>query len=261
MIKLNDRHRFALIVVVAVCFFSVASASFRASAQQSKTKCPKTMVTCPDTVNAGDALTFVADLRGGDQNVTPTYNWTVSAGTISSGQGTSVITVDTTGLSGASVTATVDVGGYDRECGYGSTASSCTTSVTKKAEARKLDEYGALKPQDENARLDNFVIELQSDPTAQAYLVYYSGSSSRPGGVKKTAARAIDYLVTKRGLDGQRVMTLDGGMREQATLELWIVPAGAPPPQPTPTVKPAATKPASQVKPAAPKKPPARKKS
>jgi hypothetical protein len=262
MMKLNDRRLLAQLVVVAVCLFSGAAPSFHASAHPQQGKCPTTKVSCPDMVNAGEPLTMTANVSGGDQNVTPTYNWAVSAGTISSGQGTSTITVDTSGLTeNSSVTATVDLGGFDRECGYGSTAGSCTTSVMKKPEARKLDEYGALKPADENARLNNFVIELNNDPMAQAYLVYYGGRTSRPGAVKKRAARAIDYLVTKRGVDGQRLMTLDGGAREQATVELWLVPAGAQPPQPTPTVKPAATKPAGPAKPAAPKKSPARKKS
>ncbi len=45
-----------------------------------------------------------------------TYNWSVSAGTITSGQGTSTITVDTTGLGGQSVTATVSIGGADPSC-------------------------------------------------------------------------------------------------------------------------------------------------
>ena len=132
MMKLNDRHRLALIVVMAACFFSGSFISFHVSAQASQSKCPTTKATCPDLIKVGEKLTFTATIQGGDQNVTPTYNWTVSAGTISSGQGTSTITVDTKELAaGSSVTATVELGGFDRECGYGSTAQSCTTSVEK----------------------------------------------------------------------------------------------------------------------------------
>ena len=79
--------------------------------------CPTVSVSCPDTGTVGQPVTFTANVSGGDANVTATYNWTVSAGTISSGQGTSSITVDTTGVAGGStITATVDVGGYDRSC-------------------------------------------------------------------------------------------------------------------------------------------------
>jgi hypothetical protein len=255
----NDRRFVALFVAVAVLLFTGASATFRASAQQSK--CPKTNVACPDSVDAGGKLSFSADVRGGDSQVTPTYNWSVSAGSISSGQGTSTIEVDTSEVTGGgTITATVDVGGFNRECGYGSTASSCTTIVNKKVEARKLDEYGKLKPVDENARLDNFVVELQNDPTAQGYIIAYGGRRSRAGDAKQAAAKAKTYLVTKRGLDPQRMITVDGGYREEPLFELWIAPSGAPAPQATPSLDPAELMPAKPAKSAKPKKP-TRKKS
>lgn len=81
----------------------------------------------------------------------------------------------------STVTATVELGGFDRECGYGSVAASCTTMVLKKVDARKLDEYGSLKPKEENAKLDNFMTELNLDPTAQCYIIAYNGRTSRVG--------------------------------------------------------------------------------
>jgi hypothetical protein len=135
MMRLNDRRVFVLLAVGVVWLFS--GAFFRPPVEQAQTKCPTTKMNCPDSVTVGEKLTFTADLRGGDQNVTPTYNWTVSAGAIATGQGTSTITVNTKEVAaGGSVTATVEVGGFDRECGYGSTIASCTTEVQKKADAR-----------------------------------------------------------------------------------------------------------------------------
>src|SRR2546426_8367870 len=46
----------------------------------------------------------------------PTYHWTVSAGRIIDGQGTPSIRVDTNGLAGQTLTATVSVGGYTLDC-------------------------------------------------------------------------------------------------------------------------------------------------
>jgi hypothetical protein len=119
----------------------------------------------------------------------------------------------------------------------------------KKAEPRKLDEYGTLKPKEENTRLDNFAIELQTDPAAQAYIVAYGGRASRAGDAQKAAARAKDYLVSKRSIDPNQVVILDGGNREQPVIELWVVPSGAQPPMPAPTIKPGEAKPASPAKP------------
>jgi hypothetical protein len=241
--KFNDRRFFVVTVIVSL--FLSATAIFHVSAQQSK--CPTVSVTCPDTVYlGGDVLSFVVNVTGGDPNVTPTYNWTVSNGSIASGQGTVAIRLDLGEVTdNSTVTATVDVGGYDREC---STSSSCTASVLKRAEARKLDEYGKLAAKDENARLDNFAIELQNDPTAQGYVIAYGGRKSPAGEAKKMAASAKDYLVKKRNLDAQRVMSIDGGLREEPIIELWLVPSEATPPTASPTVNPGETKPPTRKK-------------
>jgi hypothetical protein len=210
-------------------------------------QCPTVTVSCPDTAaeNLEDALTFTANVSGGDPNVTPTFNWTVSAGMISSGQGTSSIKVDTTGLGGQTVTATVDVGGFPREC---STSNSCTTSIGKKAApAVKFGEYVTNDLSANKAQLDKFVLALQQDPAAQGYLIAYGGRTSQPDDAQKAADNATDYTINTRKLDGARTLSGVGGYRERPTVELWIAPPGATPPLATPTVAP------KDVKPAAPK--------
>ena len=59
----------------------------------------------------------------------------------------------------------------------------------------------------------------------------------RWGESQARAARLKPYLVNSRGIAG-RVVVIDGGFRETWTADLWIVPKGASPPTPTPTVKP-----------------------
>ncbi|HKG79985.1 MAG TPA: hypothetical protein VKA78_11210, partial [Pyrinomonadaceae bacterium] len=88
--------------------------------------CPTVSVSCPSDIDAGQPITFTASVTGGAEGATFTYNWSVSAGTISSGQGTSTISVDTAGLGSQSVTASVTIGGADPSC-TGTTAS-CSTS-------------------------------------------------------------------------------------------------------------------------------------
>ncbi|HWS87444.1 MAG TPA: hypothetical protein VN282_10790 [Pyrinomonadaceae bacterium] len=202
--------------------------------------CPVVTVSCPDTVTVGQPVTFTANISGGPADVTPTFNWTVSAGTISSGQGTSSITVDTTGVTGP-ITATVDVGGFDRNC---SSTASCTSNLPPVREARKVDEYGNIRFNDEKARLDNYAIELQNDPTAQGYLVCYGGRTGRTGEAQRRCDRAKNYLVNTRGITADRIVTVDGGYREELTVELWVVPSGATPPAASPTVDPSEVRPA-----------------
>lgn len=219
-----------------------ASAQPRAETEQQQAQCPTVTVSCPDDAAEGTEPTYTTNVSGGDPNVTPTYNWTVSAGTISSGQGTSTIRVDTAGVGGQTITATVDVGGFAREC---RTSNSCTISVTKKAApAVKFGEYVTRDLSANKAKLDEFVLALQQDPTAQGYLIAYGGRTSRPEDAQKAADNATDYTMSVRKMDGARTLSGVGGYREQPAVELWIAPAGGSPPMATPTVDPKDVKPA-----------------
>jgi hypothetical protein len=183
--------------------------------------CPTAVVVdCPSgLVKPGTPVTFSARVEGGPGN--QTYNWTVSAGTISSGQGTSAITVDTTGLDGQSVTATVELGGIDPSC---TRTASCTVSIEKIQVPRKFDEYGNIRFNDEKARLDNFAVQLQNEPTSTGYIIGY-GSCGTEGMTR--ANRAKDYLVNTRGIDASRIVTVDGGCAPELLVQLWIAPQGA----------------------------------
>jgi PKD domain-containing protein len=182
--------------------------------------CPTVSVSCPSSVDLGSPITFSSTTA---DNVT--FNWSVSAGTITSGQGTSSITVDTAGLGGQTVTATVELGGLDPAC---SRTASCSTSVTApSAPATKFDEYGNIRFNDEKARLDNYAIQLQNQPGSQGYIVVYGACA---GEAQARADRAKDYLVNTRGIDAGRLVTIDGGCRSDLAVELWVVPTGATPP-------------------------------
>jgi hypothetical protein len=197
--------------------------------------CPELSVSCPtDLIEAGQPASVSANVSGGDPSASITYNWTVSAGTISSGQGTPSITIDTTGVAGGgNVTATVELGGVAPECNR---TASCTFGIKEMPRARKFDEYGNIAFNDEKARLDNFAIELQNNPGAQGYIIAYGGRKARANEAQARADRAKDYLVNTRQIDSGRIVTVDGGYREDLTVELWIVPTGATPPTASPTV-------------------------
>lgn len=203
--------------------------------------CPQITISCPGSVNEGENITFVANVSQGDPNVRPTYNWSVSAGTITEGQGTDRIVVSTTGLGNQNVTASLTVEGYGANCPQ---PSPCTTSVLAGVVPREIDEYGDLLFDDEKARLDNLAIELQNSPQASATIIVYGGRRSPVGTAQRRGDRARDYLVTERGIDSGRITVVDGGFREDLTTELWVVPAGAQQPAAEPTVD------ASEVTPA-----------
>jgi hypothetical protein len=191
--------------------------------------CPAIEIVCPTDVAFGQPITFSSRLTGGiPANTNAVYNWTVSAGTIIQGQGTDTIKVDTTGLGGQTVRASLSVGGYNLEC-----AADCGVSVPlPRLYSRKFDEFPDISRNDEKARLDNYVIELQNDPTATAYVIVYPGRSGKKGEVQQHANRVVDYLVNSRGLDKSRIVTLVGPAKDHLFVELWLTPQGATPPNP-----------------------------
>jgi hypothetical protein len=191
--------------------------------------CPAIEISCPTNVGIDQPLTFTSGYSGGvPANITPVYNWTVSAGTIIEGQGTSTIKVDTAGLAGQTVRASLSMGGYNLEC-----AADCAITIPlPKLNGRRFDEFPDISRNDEKARLDNFGIELQNDPTATAYVIVYPGRAGKRGEVQQHAGRIVDYLVNSRGLDQRRIATLVGPAREALFVQLWITPQGATPPTP-----------------------------
>ena len=186
--------------------------------------CPTVTVSCPTDVDEGQPVTFTASVTGGPTGATWTYNWSVSAGTISGGQGTSTITVDTTGVTGQ-VTATVSLGGADPTC---TNTASCTTGIRPRPQPPvKFDEYGNIRFNDEKARLDNYAIQLQNTPGSTGTIIVYGSCA---GEAQQRGDRAKDYLVNTRGIEAGRITVIDGGCRADLTVQLWIVPQGSTPP-------------------------------
>ena len=183
--------------------------------------CPNVSIYCPETVSLGQPVTFTANLSGGyPASITPVYNWTVTGGTIISGQGTPSIQVDATGLEGQSITANLSVEGYNQSC-----TATCTAQIPRRPpKCTQVDYYPPIRYNDEKARLDNFAIQLQNDPNAKGHIIVFGANSAEK---QKRIKRAYDYLVNTRGITADRLVTKDGGPRDQTTTELWIVPLGA----------------------------------
>ena len=191
--------------------------------------CPAIEISCPTNVAIDQPLTFTSRYSGGvPANITPVYNWTVSAGTIIEGQGTDTIKVDTKGLAGQSVTASLSMGGYNLEC-----AADCSVAIPlPKREGFRFDEFPDIARNDEKARLDNFAIALQNDPSSTGYVIVYPGRTSKRAEVQDHFGRVIDYLVNSRNMDTSRIRTIEGPKKDQLSVQLWITPQGAAPPNP-----------------------------
>lgn len=73
--------------------------------------CPIITIAClSDESCCGPKYTFSANISGGYPDREPSYKWSVSAGTITSGQGTGSIEVDASKVSDKPLTVTVEIG-------------------------------------------------------------------------------------------------------------------------------------------------------
>jgi hypothetical protein len=207
-----------------------------------KSPCPYPVnVSAPRTVNEGEIITFAADVEyGGTSGLR--YVWTVnpSSARVISGAGSPTINVDSTGLGGQRIIATlaVDDGSADPACRQTAQSVAVVTAPERKViVAREFDECNNCTFDDQKARVDNLAIELQNDPSTRAYIIAYGGRTSPIAQVELLMKRTRDYIVEQRGIDSARITTINGGFREDDSVELWVVPSGAAPPQATPTVQ------------------------
>lgn len=207
-----------------------------------KSPCPFPVnLSAPSTVNDGEIITYTADVAY-DGASALNYRWTVSPANakVISGPGTPTITVDSTGFAGQRIMATlaVDDGSDDPTCRQVAQASTfIPPPPPRESPAKEFDVCCSCAFDDQKARLDNLAVELQNDPSTTAYVFVYGGRTSRTGQADRLGARARNYLVHQRGISQSRIIVFNGGFREEDCVELWIVPRGATPPQPRPTVQ------------------------
>ena len=206
-----------------------------------KSPCPFPVnISAPQQVTDGEIITYTADVSyNGTAGLRYMWKVTPSSARIISGMSTPTLNVDSTGLGGQRITATLtaDDGSSDPSCAQTAQAVSIIAPLEKKViVAREFDECIGCSLNDQKARLDNLAVELQNDPSTRAYVIAYGGRMSPLGQVEKLMGRARDYLVAHRGIDASRLTVVNGGFREEDSVEVWIVPSGAAAPQPTPTV-------------------------
>jgi hypothetical protein len=208
-------------------------------------------LSAPSSVSEGEIITYTADVSSkGTSSLN--YTWTISPANakILSGAGTPTITVDSTGFGNQRITATlvVDDGSGDAMCRQVAQAYTFIPAPPPRENpAREFDVCCNCTFDDQKARLDNLAVELQNDPSTSAYIIAYTGRGSRAGEANRLGARSLEYLTGQRGIDKSRIVVLNGGYREQDCVELWIVPRGATPPQPRPTVQAGDIKPVRET--------------
>jgi hypothetical protein len=123
------------------------------------------------------------------------------------------------------------------------------------ATARKIDEFGRVLCGDFMVRAYSIRLAKQENPGSKIYIIYYEeqyrivrvwnrklkkNEEKRIGPVKGQAlnyAKGVAlFLGNSYKFDTGDIVLIDGGFMESMGVEIWIVPTGAEPPKPTPTV-------------------------
>ncbi|MFL6208706.1 MAG: hypothetical protein ACJ74W_07620 [Pyrinomonadaceae bacterium] len=86
------------------------------------------------------------------------------------------------------------------------------------------------------ARLDNFALQLLTSSIWKGYIIAYAGKVSKQGEAKVMAEKAKQYLINKHKISPHRIVAIDGGYKETAEFELYLIQNNMLPPRPIPTL-------------------------
>ncbi len=110
-----------------------------------------------------------------------------------------------------------------------STSKPTFAQTTTNQEARKFEEFGDIYASDKAARLDAYAMQLLNESSMKGFIIVYRSRRDLFGSSNRTALGIKYYLVNSRGIDAARLLTVDGGVAQCFTTELWIMPTGATP--------------------------------
>lgn len=91
-----------------------------------------------------------------------------------------------------------------------------------------FETYGLIGWRDEQARLDNFAIQLSESPEYVGYIFVFNSPDFCGGEAQARAVRAKRYIVEHRGIPWNRVIWKEEGHQPQSYTMLLIMKPGYP---------------------------------
>jgi hypothetical protein len=85
-------------------------------------------------------------------------------------------------------------------------------------------------------RLSEFALQLANNLNVVGYVITYGGAVSKKGEARAMGEYAKRVISAKSRVSQARVIVIDGGFRQDAEFELFLVPKGMLAPAPTPTL-------------------------
>lgn len=162
------------------------------------------------------------------------FKWTVSQAAIVSGQGTRNIVLAPSARSGE-IKINLEVEGGPPDLTY---EASCVLAVNSEcAMAPMLDQYSVIAPSEERKYLDRLAQRLKNGPPDSiAYIMSYAGQQACNSESDWRAKRARQYLIESHAIPTSRLVTVNGGFKENWTVELYLRSRADCGPLPNPTL-------------------------
>lgn len=181
-----------------------------------------------DEITAGDTLIITCVTKFLKTDVT--YNWTISAGVIISGQGTARILVNTKEASGMFITATVELAGLPAKCPNVASASAEVIPGAQLAVKGTFTNGQELK----NA-VQKFIAATGFKDTANtgtAFIYLYKAPATTESAFNIFKQAIISAFEYNKILPHQYKIA-DGGAKKLATYEFFLLARGMKEPRPS----------------------------
>jgi hypothetical protein len=195
---------------------------------QTGSNCPTVSVTGPSgVIPAGEISTYKASIDRKGKVLKLEYVWSVSSGNIVAGQGTSRIEVRES--NGSCITATVEIKGFPESCPSTASEFACGDPAPQPT---KLDEFVGSLAKVRTERFIEAFNKAKDDSYAQVY-IFISGARRNPeSSIRKKRQILMKHITITCRYDTQRVTFVDVDNKQDDRVTIWLVPAGANPPNP-----------------------------
>jgi hypothetical protein len=100
----------------------------------------------------------------------------------------------------------------------------CPSFPKQNSEIPAFERYGNISSSMEKAILDNFAIQLLRNKDLQGYVVVWVDRRTKTKEGRSRIRFIKSYLTSVRGVSAKRVISKVGGRREDAGVELYLLP-------------------------------------
>jgi hypothetical protein len=207
------------LLTITITLLSFVGSAF---GQATEANSPKIEVIGPAGVSpVGQAIPFTAKVNAVNPKLT--FRWTVSHGTIESGQGTPDIVV-VTDENGISIKAEVTVEGLPNQC---ENTAFEFAAVDFRMPICSLDEFSNLKPNEIRAKMDIFFAEVSNNPGDIGLILLRVGPDEKHTPDNARLMFIVRHAKFRKFAVDRLVFKIEPTNSELTSTVLYTVPEGA----------------------------------